>query len=303
MNAAFFRNKRVIFSLLWLLLTVSIGFWWLNLGLRQAELVAELKNAIGGKLAESSMEVLNRQNRMLKTEGVFFLAMLFTGGVFIIWFSYKDYERSRMIKEFFATVTHEMKTPLASLRLQVESLEEDLKDKTHKKILKRLINDSVRIESQMDKALYLASINRSETLYLNHYELKEILDNLKADWEIVNADIPEDLVIVADKRALESIFRNLFENSVAHGKATKVHVSAEALGDVAKIEISDNGTGFGGKISDLTIPFLRHSASSGSGIGLYLVRKLISKMNGKIEFVNPDSGFKVTLNLPLWRQG
>ncbi|MCB1159690.1 MAG: sensor histidine kinase, partial [Leptospiraceae bacterium] len=122
---------RLIAASAWLLLTLSLGFWWMIIGLRQAKLVFALQEALGGNIAKESQQRLKRYSLMITTEGGFFLLLLGTGGITLIYLSYRDMQNTRVLKEFFSTVSHEMKTPLASIRLQVESLQEDLFDSEH----------------------------------------------------------------------------------------------------------------------------------------------------------------------------
>ncbi len=302
MNLFQSQIKRVVLSILWLCLTISMGVWWLNLGLRQASLIAELKKTIGGKLAIVGFEELNRQSRMLQMEGGFFILLLITGGCALLWLSYKDHERSKTLKDFFATVTHEMKTPIASLRLQAESLEEDIRGIKHKKLLKRLINDTKRIESQIEKALYLASISRSESLYFEKTNLLEEISKIRIEGLKIKTKIQNNLFIKSDKRALESIFRNLFENAHTHGDASSIDISSNVQENQVKLTIDDNGKGFTGNYANLGKAFVRQGANSGSGIGLYLVLNLIHKMDGEVYFKKGKNGFQAEIILPVWKE-
>ncbi len=293
--------KRVLFSVSWLLLTISMGIWWLHLGLRQAGLIADLKKTIGGTVAVAGFDELHRQSRMLRLEGGFFILLLIAGGVTLLWLSYKDDERSKVLKDFFATVTHEMKTPIASLRLQAESLEEDVKSVKHRNLLKRLIHDTKRIESQIEKALYLASISRSESLYFEKVNLAKEIEGIEMDGLNVQSSVKKDVFVRCDRRALESIFRNLFENAHNHGSASIVEVTSNVHEGNALIVIEDNGKGFSGNYSRLGRAFARHGSSSGSGIGLYLVLNLVGSMHGKVFFKRGRKGFRVEIILPEWK--
>ena len=226
--------------------------------------------------------------------------MLITGGgLSLIFMSVRDVRRNRLIKDFFATVTHEMKTPLASLRLQAESLEELLSSNRHKTLVKRLINDSGRLELQMDKALYLASISRSEKLYAEHIQIKEIYSQLGAYFENLEFLGETNYSISGDRRALESIFRNLIENAFNHGEAEKVEINSILKDDFVLIKLQDNGNGFRGDVNKIGKLFFRHNSRSGSGVGLFLVKTLVSKMKGSVSFSNTSTGFKVEITLPL----
>lgn len=295
------NNARLLLSIIWVSLSISIGFWWLTMGLRQANYVAELQQEIGGTHAIASIERLNKYTRMIKYEGTFFIGLLISGGLAIFWLSWMDIKRSKMIKEFFATVTHEMKTPLASLRLQVESLEEELGDSPHKALLERLIMDSKRLELQMDKALYLASINRSESLYIERTSIQYILKQLQIHYPQIKIYFTEDYILKIDKKAFESILKNLIENALIHGEASEIYFDTNVQEKYLTLKIFDNGKGFQGNIQKLGKPFVKHSTSSGNGLGIYLIQKLTKCMNGNVQFSNSNQGgFQVELLLPIW---
>lgn len=283
------------------------------MGLRQVETISDLTQALGGPNRELSQNLVEKQSRMIWMEGTFFILLLSLGGSLLVWFSYRDLQRNKLIQDFFSTVTHEMKTPLAGLRLQVEGLMEDLGENSpHSHLLKRAVKESDRIESQMDKAFYLASIMRSESLFLEETFLEEIQSGLqecfpRVEWRpphkktIPNGkgDIPG---IRADKKALESILKNLIENSYKHGKAERVVLSALYQGDTAILKIDDNGSGFQGNWENLGKPFMRHASTSGTGIGIYIIRGLVDKMKGNIVFSSDEKGFHAEIHLPIWKK-
>jgi len=290
---------RVIMGILWLALSVSLGTWWAIIGMRQTENIAQLMKTTGINSDSEALAYIEKQHRMIRSEGIFFLLLITGGGLSLIFMSVRDVRRNRLIKDFFATVTHEMKTPLASLRLQAESLEELLSSNRHRTLVKRLINDSGRLELQMDKALYLASISRSEKLYAENIQINEIYGQLEVYFENLEFIGETNYSISGDKRALESIFRNLIENAFNHGEAQKVEINTILKDDFAHIKLQDNGNGFRGDINKIGKLFFRHNSRSGSGVGLFLVKTLVSKMKGKVSFSNTSTGFKVEIILPL----
>ncbi|MBM9578036.1 HAMP domain-containing histidine kinase [Leptospira sp. 201903070] len=299
--SSLWKNTRILFAVVWLLVTFSLGVWWFLLGLKLTSMIAELSAKLDGTAATESLLVLERQSRMIKMEGHFFLAMLMLGGSTLIWLSYKDSQRNKLIHDFFSTVTHEMKTPLASLRLQAESLQEELPNPSENKLISRLLMDSVRIESQMNRAMYLASLTRSEILYIEKTNLQEVIASIREDFPSLKIDVShlENSNVAADRKALESIFKNLAENAIKHGRATALEVvSKRKPSGKIWISVIDNGTGFDGKYKTLGIPFHRHTGTSGTGIGLYIIKKLMNKMKGRMEVVPVVSGFRVDLILP-----
>ncbi|MDV6236381.1 HAMP domain-containing sensor histidine kinase [Leptospira ellisii] len=298
--SSLWKNTRILFAVVWLLVTFSLGVWWFLLGLKLTSTVAGLSAKLESNDLSESRQTLERQSRMIKMEGHFFLAMLVLGGSTLIWLSYQESKRNKMIHDFFSTVTHEMKTPLASLRLQAESLQEERPDPRENKLIHRLLMDSVRIESQMNRAMYLASLTRSEILYIERTNLKNVLSSIVEDFPELEVDLSSigNVSVLADRKALESVFKNLAENSLKHGNATRLEISSSRKNGLVSIAVSDNGSGFAGKRRNLGIPFYRHGSTSGTGIGLYIIKKLMKKMKGRMEIAPSASGFRVDLELP-----
>ncbi len=135
-------------------------------------------------------------------------------------------------------------------------------------------------------------------MHLEELSLSQIISNIKRQWREIQIEFTGDELVRADIRAVEGVLKNLIQNSYVHGKATQVLIGLEKQGPKISILIQDNGQGFKGEYKKLGQPFMRHSSTSGSGIGLYLSRRLLEKMNGKLEFLHNDKGFaaKVTLD-------
>ncbi|WP_109018995.1 sensor histidine kinase [Leptospira kobayashii] len=284
----------MIFAVAWLSLTVSLGIWWWILGLRQARTIAEMTKDT------TSAQELQRVDRMLKLEGSFFLGMLTLGGVTLAWLSYRDFKRAKLISDFFTTVTHEMRTPLASLQLQIEGLISDNKNKPILVRYEKLLKENKRIESRMEKAFYLASLMQGEKLYIETFPLQELVSSVKTDYPdlIIDPSCNVHTEIIADKRAIESILQNLIENAGLHGKATSIRLySVESENKKIHLSIGDNGIGFSGNLRDLTKPFVRHTRTSGTGIGLYIAKNLLEKMGGKLSLSSTNKGFTATLEV------
>lgn len=287
---------RMIFSIAWLVMTVSLGVWWWVLGIRQAKTISEIS------VSSESYSELARVSWMLKLEGSFFISLLTLGGITLTLLSYRDQKRSKLITDFFSTVTHEMKTPIASLQLQIEALLEDSKNKDLQIRLKKLWKENNRIESQMANAFYLASLMQGEPLFVESVtpkEIKESFDHNETNLKWIFHSDP-NVKLSVDKKAFESILKNLVENSRRHGKASSVEIHVEKKMNTKGNQkicfcIQDNGQGFSGNLKQLGIPFLRHKQTSGTGIGLYIVKKLVEKMKGDLLFKNMETGFLVQM--------
>jgi signal transduction histidine kinase len=103
----------------------------------------------------------------------------------------------------------------------------------------------------------------------------------------------------ADRRALESVLRNLLQNAVVHGRARNLDVVLQRRGSAIEIVVTDDGTGAAGDLTDaLDRPFVRPSATSGSGLGLYVCGRLLQQMQGRIRVLNASPGFSLSIELP-----
>jgi len=282
-------SLKLIAVVIWLVLSLALAGWWLLFGLQQLDKIAGLQNA-------TAHDIL-RQHRMLMSEGGFLFALLLIGGVSLLYYILIEVNRAKQLQTFFATFTHDLKTSLASLRLQAEALEEDLKDQPNK-LTKRIIKDTVRLELQLNNSLILAQ-NDNSRLFFEEVSLKKSLEHMKIQWSELEVEIKSDCSLMVDSRALESICKNIIQNALIHGQARTLVVRCKAY-DLANVQIDflDDGKGFQGKTGSLSKLFVRHSTTSGTGIGLYLVRNLCERMGGSLEFGDSDQGFLVSVILP-----
>jgi signal transduction histidine kinase len=107
----------------------------------------------------------------------------------------------------------------------------------------------------------------------------------------------------ADARAFDTVVRNLLQNAVLHGAATAatVHVSRPSTGTV-RLVVSDNGPGMPtAALKEIGRPFARPGATSGTGVGLYVCRLLVTRMGGALNFLEaagPAGGLSVAIDLP-----
>src|SRR5256714_14290003 len=286
------KRNRIVIALvaLWVLFTVTLAGWWLVFGLRQLDLInqSNLENAVQ----------LHRHYQMLLWEGGILIASLIGGGLALFYYARREQRRHAQVEEFFAAFTHDAKTALASLRLQAESLREDFAGDDPNPLLDRLLGDTLRLQLQLENSLFLVNLPRGK-FFLQPIRLGDRVEALRLHWPNVEITQSGDGVVMADARALESVLTNLVQNAVIHGHATQVDVQVRRNAERLSVAVIDNGRGFDGDLGRLGELFVRHARSSGSGVGLYIVRRLLTAMNGTITFRNGEaSGLVAELELP-----
>lgn len=275
----------------WLVFTVALASWWLIFGLSQARHLGELE---GPEAAQ-----LGRVTRMLILEGVMLVAMLVAGGVALLVAIRLEQRRRRDMRAFFMAFTHDLKTSLASLRLQAEALREDLPEAAGNPNLQRMLKDAVRLQLQLENALFFTKTDGA--VFIEPIQVRTLIDQLRDDWPELQIDVTGDERVRADRRALESILRNLLQNAVVHGRAQRLSVELRrnATGAIG-IVVSDDGIGTTSDVATaLDRPFVRPTATSGSGVGLFVCRGLLDQMHGHIQLQGgARPGFTVSIELP-----
>ena len=287
------KRNRIVIALvgLWVVFTVTLAGWWLIFGLRQLDLLNRLK-------LEGAAD-FHRHYQMLLWEGGILIISLIGGGLALFYYARREQKRHAQVEEFFAAFTHDAKTALASLRLQAESLREDFAGAEPSPLLDRLLSDTLRLQLQLENSLFLVNLTRG-AFFLVPISLSDRVDTLRHHWPDLLITQSGDGVIMADSRALESVLTNLVQNSVTHGQATEVELVANRNDEGRLIvRVSDNGQGFHGDPNQLGKLFVRHTRGSGSGVGLYIVRQLVKRMNGTVSFTDASSsGFLAEMDFP-----
>ena len=210
----------------------------------------------------------------------------------------KKYENLK--KDFIANVSHELKTPLAAMKLSLETLEEECKDNPSAgKFLKKAM-ERVKYMNQLIEDLITLSMLESVNFQMRPVEIKllpftkRIVSDLSEFAEkkgvTINLDIPEDAVLFVDEKMFHAILKNLIDNAIKYNKENgRVNISYRELRNEVEISVCDTGIG----IPRSHIPFIferfyrvdrsRSRKLGGTGLGLSIVKLAVEKLNGKVE--------------------
>jgi signal transduction histidine kinase len=291
MEAKWRASVRILAIYLWLAFTVVFALWWFRFSLENIDLLAGLQPEQSGHWT--------RLRRMIYWEGTSWIVLLTIGGAGLITLAQRERRRAMRIKEFFASFSHEVKTSLASLRLQAETLKDE-QAQPHSPILDRLIGDTVRLQLQLENSLFLSSQENLQ-LYIEAIDLRALIQRMREQWPEMQVELQQRCTVNADERALRTILSNLLQNALVHGAASRVQIEARQSGaGVLAISIADNGRGFDGEGQKLGQLFHRPKSTSGSGLGLYICSLLLGKMRGSLDLSTPRGaqGFQLQMTLP-----
>ncbi|MDA8792319.1 HAMP domain-containing histidine kinase [Bacteriovoracaceae bacterium] len=270
-----------------LLLTTTIvlliGGWWIFLL---------------NKLVNNPMNEANRVKfiYMMRWEGTsFFILCGILFGLLI--FLYRKNEKiSNSLKTYFAAINHELKTPLASIKIQTNMLEENIKNdeemsKKNQKYIFRIYDEINDLEAEINNSLILANLkktNRSQSKIdlvstLNEFESKF---REKINFNISKSSLGAEVNINFNEHFLNVILRNLITNSIRHSKNSSsqklilIDIVLKESKDFVVLEYNDHGAPFTGNINKLGDFLYLHNSVQGKGIGLFLVKELMQKEKG-----------------------
>jgi two-component system osmolarity sensor histidine kinase EnvZ len=200
--------------------------------------------------------------------------------------------------EMLAGVSHDLRTPLTRMRLQLEMLPQD-------KEVGDLLADVVEMEAMVEG--YLAFARNQDTEVAVKTDLSQLLEQVVANARRTGADIDlvsdEDIFVPLHPNAFTRCITNLVDN--ARRYATHVDISAKRAGAMIEISVDDDGPGIPpDKRDEVFHPFRRleesrNLESGGSGLGLAIARDVIRSHGGEITLSDsPAGGLRAVLRLP-----
>lgn len=214
------------------------------------------------------------------------------------------------IKEFLSTISHEIRTPLTSIKgfskTMLDSYE-NLSDEQKKKFLKIIYEQSQRLINLIENALTAANETENNTNFIfkktdiNSILIKSI-DLVKMNYKDMSfeTNLSKDLYSTLDWDKLQQIFVNVLDNASKYSiNSNKVEIKTYNKENKNFISIKNFGTTIKDeekeKIFDkfYRIETYLTSKAQGSGLGLYIVKMLVEKMNGEIQVVSDESNNSV----------
>ncbi|HEX4168613.1 MAG TPA: HAMP domain-containing sensor histidine kinase [Bryobacteraceae bacterium] len=253
--------------------------------------------------------------------GILLLAMIISGVVLNTIFLVREIRRNEQHDAFINAVTHELKTPVASIRLYLETLlTRSVDDHKRDDFYRVMLADNDRLLATIEQVLRTGRVSPTNKI-LNSapVDLHSVLDECVTRVRTLHHLQPEALEyrpgptvqIMGDYDELRAAFSNLLENAVKYS-GNNVKVLAEAIKIDAKyiaIRIRDSGVGI--PKTELKrifkrfyrIPGLAHTRLKGTGLGLYIVRSVAKRHGGRAwaESEGPGHGSTFVLQLPVYK--
>ncbi len=237
------------------------------------------------------------------------VALFFTYALFII---LRQKRLSEIQRDFVNNITHELKTPLATLSLASNTLQDKVPEKG-KKYAEIIQQETARLQGHVEKILKGSFLEKQVALKLEMTDLSTFITHITdrfrqqyqrhmIQWEVEVAY----LIVNIDKNLLDNILSNIVDNAVKYGASTITIAGKELDSKGVALAINDDGIGMTkNHMKHIFNRFYRipdvdeqHNVK-GFGLGLYIVRQSVKKLKGKISVKSiPGKGSEFTITLP-----
>jgi signal transduction histidine kinase len=262
--------------------------------------------------------LLNWKHGILLFLGIVLLAMIIAGVVLNTIFLVREIRRNEQHDAFINAMTHELKTPVASIRLYLETLQSRAVDEEKKKEFYRImLDDSDRLLQTIEQVLRTGRMGGSHKLNITRIDLSQVIEEslvraralyrLSAEALTYRANGPT--TIMGDADEVRAAVSNLIDNAVKFsGNNVQVRVETERAGDgFVALRVRDEGPGIPKtELKQIFKRFHRVPGSlatrvKGTGLGLYIVRAVAKRHGGRAwaESEGPGHGSTFVLQLPI----
>lgn len=242
-----------------------------------------------------SDDIASKRITMIVGEGSVFFVLLLIG----VWQLKKSIKREMQLnrdqKNFLLATTHELKTPLSSVKLLIETVQKrDLTPEKKEELLNRALDENDRLNDMIDRVL-MASRIESEGNKLNFTQgdvsqlVNAIIDDFQNKYpnRTIEALLQDHLSGKFDESAVFSILTNLMENAIKYSdENTTITISLAKHGEMLDIIVEDSGVGILDTKKAVKLFYREQNEETrtekGSGLGLFIVNKLCQLHGGEL---------------------
>ena len=319
------RSSSLLFSVL-LAFNLALVAWWTIFQVHEthelesagqllaANDIAGAARVLGADSAADLQRVALARRRMFTSEGITFAVIALLGGLSVFAALRRDHRRRLEQDRFLAGATHELKTPLATIQLLLESLQGDrLPIEKRARYLQSGLLEAHRLERGLTNVLTAAGLrttkHRAKARSNGDFkvDVERAIASIQPRAEAAGITIKASLtpvILIRDAEAMQLVLHNLLDNAIKFSQAGK-SIDVQLLTDDrdAVLYIRDHGKGMDQETQrNAFLPFWRGTdpAIGGTGLGLPLVRELMRAQGGSAtaHSEGADQGSEFTIRLP-----
>ncbi|MFT4202699.1 MAG: ATP-binding protein [Chitinophagaceae bacterium] len=318
--------KLLTVSFAFLLLYIIAGFttWFFTLESQNRQMyhfrLVELKQDDPDYIdkIEALKDAKKRKTFQYVGEGTTYLLVILIGAAYVYWNTRQQLLLSRKQQNFMMAVTHELKTPIAVTKLNLETvLKRNLEELKRNKLLEQSLEETKRLDALVNNILTASQLESNEyTLNITHLNWSERVElavqhfrNRYPNRPVV-ARIAPELYIDGENALLDLVLNNFLDNARKYSdKSTTLSVQLEKAANAARLSIADEGIGINiDERERIFEKFYRIGneetrKTKGTGLGLFLCHKIVTDHKGTITVSdNQPKGTIFTIQLPLSKE-
>ena len=250
-----------------------------------------------------------------------FLMLLILSGVYVIFVYWNKQNRLNQTQSnFVASVSHELKSPLASIQLYLETLKyQDVSKEDSKDFIETMLSDTTRLSGLIENILQSSKADpksmeqQTQKIDLGQF-LSEVVSDHKRQFEEKKCEVKLQLeaspILVLDKKALQMVFNNLIGNALRYSPAgSSLRIHLHRTGRFWDVDFVDKGIGFEKKdMKKVFKKFYRVQNKDtqnieGAGLGLFISSEIVKNHKGRLKVMSPGrgQGSIFTVSLPISR--
>lgn len=315
------KRVRIISIIIISYMVLALGWWTLLLYNKNEDIYKYQRILSGEQITEAlpDQDTLKskylRQKYMILGEGLFFALSLIIG-IGIIYRAIKDeFKVAQLKNNFLLSVTHELKTPISSIKMVLQTLlnKPGLAEDKKQLISTNALQESNRLESMVNKLLLSSKIEDQYLYNFESVELHPFISDIIQFYpkgsvdHTINFSCPIQLFADVDQETFRSLILNLIENAVKYSSPpANISVEFRTEKEYLILQVKDQGIGISDDEKEQVVgKFYRigneeFRSTTGSGLGLFIVHSIVKSHNGNIEILdNKPKGTIVSIRLPL----
>lgn len=319
-----FKTAKIkfLFFIYWFLLAYILAalVWWFIALNRQNEQMTSLRKQQLNKeqvnYADEARKIAGDKKRKTAQyigEGSIFFLLIVAGAVFVYRAVVRELKLSRQQQNFMMAITHELKTPIAVAKLNLETLlMRKLDEEKRQKLLQHALQETNRLNVLCSNMLISSQIEAGGYRITNEdINISELVGNCVSDFlnrfpeRAVKSGIDKNLFINGDVLLLQMAINNLVDNAIKYSpKDSEIRVQVNGNSGLVTISVANEGAGIDAKDREKIFEKFYRAGNEatrmakGTGLGLYITRRIIETHKGKI-YVDPgtDKGTAFVIEL------
>ena len=292
-------SKYRLFHIFIIVYLIAAFSWWTILLFQKTSEIYELQGMLSNYIPDMDMEAIEKeytkQRNMVIGEGIVFAVTILISLILINRAFWSEINANRKLNNFLLSVTHELKTPIASIKLASKTLQkEGLDIKQRSKLLETSIEESNRLESLVNNILTVAQIDQSYIYNFENIDLSELVSQRvqRIKKSFPGRDIilkTEPARIMADREAFTKLLDNLLENAIKYSSEMEpVELEIRSKDSKIQLLVKDHGIGIAPHERDIIFDKFQRlgnedtRSAQGTGLGLFIVKEVVESHHGVI---------------------